>query len=267
MKLIAFVSAKGGTGRTTLAANLGVILARAGHRVLVLDCDPQNTLGTYLGMPPGLRVGIAEGSSSNEIIEFIASQQGVVPYIPFGSRNRDELQQAESTLLADSGWLLRRIREIAPSGTELVLIDTPAGDRVWTMSVLEIAHTIVGVHLPDAACFATLPILSVMLERRFRRNEPIPAVWHILNQMEPHSELARDAEFFLHQHLGERLVPCSVPRDPLVCEAWAQQQPITLHSPNSGALAALRELSERLLAPIANFQQHSTTSIQIRGES
>lgn len=28
MKFIAFVSAKGGTGRTTLAANLGVILAR-----------------------------------------------------------------------------------------------------------------------------------------------------------------------------------------------------------------------------------------------
>ena len=53
-----------------LAANLGVILARAGHRVLVLDCDPQNTLGTHLGMPPWLRVGIAEGSSSSEIIEY-----------------------------------------------------------------------------------------------------------------------------------------------------------------------------------------------------
>lgn len=249
MKFIAFVSAKGGTGRTTLAANLGVILARAGHRVLVLDCDPQNTLGTHLGMPPGLRVGIAEGSSSSEIIEYLDAQQGVVPYIPFGTRDRNDLQQAEGTLMADPGWLRRRILEIVPSGTELVLIDTPAGERVWTEHVVEMAHAIVGVHLPDAACFATLPSMKVMLERRCRGNEMPPAVWHVLNQMEPRSELARDAEFLLRQHLGERLVPCSVPRDPVVGEAWAQQQPVALHSPRTGAVAALRELCEHLLAP------------------
>ncbi len=267
MKIIAFVSAKGGTGRTTLAANLGVILARAGHRVLALDCDPQNALGTHLGMPPGLRVGIAEGSSSNEIIEYLAAQRGVVPYIPFGTRDRDELQQAEGTLLADSGWLLRRVLEIVPSGTELVLVDTPAGERVWTEHVLKMAHAIVGVHLPDAACFATLPVMAVMLERRCQGCELTPAVWHVLNQMEPHSELARDAEFLLRQHLGERLVPCSVPRDPVIGEAWAQQLPVALHSPMTGAVAALRELSERLLTPLVDFQRHTAKSLQLRGES
>jgi chromosome partitioning protein len=266
MKLIAFVSAKGGTGRTTLAANLGVILARAGHRVLALDCDPQNALGTHLGMPPGLRVGIAEGSSSNEIIEYVAAQRGVVPYIPFGARDRDDLQQAEGTLLADSGWLLRRVLEIVPSGTELVLVDTPAGERVWTEHVLKIADAIVGVHLPDAACFATLPVMAVMVDRRCRGSEMTPAVWHVLNQMEPHSELARDAEFLLRQHLGEWLVPCSVPRDPVVGEAWAQQLPVALHSPMTGAVAALRELSERLLTPLVD-QRHTATGLQLRGES
>jgi len=267
MKLIAFVSAKGGTGRTTLAANLGVILASAGHRVLALDCDPQNALGTHLGMPPGLRVGIAEGSSSSEIIEYLAEQRGVVPYIPFGARDREDLQQAEDTLLADSGWLRRRVLEIVPSGTELVLVDTPAGERVWTEHVLEMAHAVVGVHLPDAACFATLPVMAVMLERRCRGSELTPAVWHVLNQMEPHSELARDAEFLLRQHLGERLVPCSVPRDPVVGEAWAQQLPVALHSPMTGAVAALRELSECLLTPLVDFQRHTATNLQLRGES
>ncbi|MDP4103313.1 MAG: cellulose biosynthesis protein BcsQ [Bacillota bacterium] len=266
MKFIAFVSAKGGTGRTTLAANLGVILARAGHRVLILDCDPQNALGTYLGMPPGLRVGIAEGSSSSEIIEYLAAQRGGVPYIPFGARDRDELQQAERTLAADSGWLLRRVLEIVPSSTELVLVDTPAGERVWTEHVLKMAHAIVGVHLPDAACFATLPVMAVMLERQCRGSELTPAVWHVLNQMEPHSELARDAESLLRQHLGERLVPCSVPRDPVVGEAWAQQLPVALHSPMTGAVAALRELSERLLTPLID-QRHAVTGLQLRGES
>jgi len=257
MKFIAFVSAKGGTGRTTLAANLGVILSREGHRVLVLDCDPQNALGTHLGMTPGLRVGIAEGSSSDEIIEYLAAQRGEVPYVPFGARDHDDLQQAESTLLADSGWLLRRVLEIVPSGTELVLIDTPAGERVWTEHVLEMAHVIVGVHLPDAACFATLPVMVAMLERRFRVSEQRPAVWHVLNQMESRSKLARDAEFLLRRHLGERLMPCSVPRDPVVGEAWAKQLPVALHSPATGAVAALRELKEHLLTPLVDLQRHT----------
>lgn len=263
MKFIAFVSAKGGTGRTTLAANLGVILAREGHKVLLIDCDPQNALGTHLGMPPGLRVGIAKGSSSDEIIEFLAAQKGTVPFVPFGTRDRDGLQQAENALLSDPGWLSRRIQEIAPSGTELVLIDTPAGERVWTEQVLKMAHAIVGVHLPDAACFATLPVMNLMLEHRSQGSELRPTVWHVLNQMEPRNKLARDAEFLLRRHLGERLVPCSVPRDPVVGEAWAQQLPIALHNPTTGAVAALRELSEHLLTPLANLQRHTATNLPL----
>lgn len=256
MKFVAFVSAKGGTGRTTLAANLGVILARAGHSVLTLDCDPQNALGTHLGMPPGLRVGIAEGSSSDEIIEYLAAQQGTtVPCIPFGTRDQDELQQAQNTLLADPGWLLRRILDIVPSGTELVLIDTPAGERVWTEQVLKMTHAVVGVHLPDAACFATLPVMAAMLKRQCRRKEMKSTVWHVLNQMETRSKLARDAEFLMRRHLGERLVSCSIPRDPVVGEAWAKQLPVALHSPTTGAVAALRELSESVLLPLIDLQR------------
>lgn len=266
MKIIAFVSAKGGTGRTTIAANLGVILARTGHRVLAVDCDPQNTLGTHLGMVPGVQVGIAEGSSSIEINEYLSEQQGVVPYIPFGSRNLEDLRQAESTLQTDSAWLPHRLYDVVPSGTEFVLIDTPAGVRVWTEHVLGIANVIVGVHLPDAACFTTLPVLKAMLACRLRGDKQTPAIWHVLNQMEPQSELARDAEFLLRQHLGESLIPCSIPRDPVFGEALAQQMPVALHNPATGAVAALRELSERLLTSLVDHQRNKAKSLQPAGE-
>jgi cellulose biosynthesis protein BcsQ len=165
--------------------------------------------------------------------------------------------------LADPGWLLRRVFDVIPPGTELVLVDTPAGERVWTEHVLEMAHAIVCVHLPDAACFATLPVMTGMLERTSRRSELTPAVWHVINQMEPRSELARDAEFLLRRHLGGRLVSCSVPRDPIIGEAWAQQLPVALHSPVSGAVAALRELSERLLTPLVDLQRHTAAKLQL----
>ena len=46
-KVITVAQQKGGSGKTTLAANLAVALSREGHRVAVLDTDPQGSLGRW----------------------------------------------------------------------------------------------------------------------------------------------------------------------------------------------------------------------------
>ena len=49
-KVIAICNQKGGVGKTTTAANLGVALAIEGKRVLILDLDPQSDLSASLGL-------------------------------------------------------------------------------------------------------------------------------------------------------------------------------------------------------------------------
>ncbi len=46
-RVITIAQQKGGSGKTTLAANLGVMLAAAGKRVAFLDIDPQGSLGRW----------------------------------------------------------------------------------------------------------------------------------------------------------------------------------------------------------------------------
>ena len=65
-KVIAVINQKGGVGKTTTVANLGVCLAQEGKRVLLIDADPQGSLTLSLGIkdPAGPDFAVAGQQSA-----------------------------------------------------------------------------------------------------------------------------------------------------------------------------------------------------------
>jgi len=91
MKIISVINAKGGCGKSTIAMNLAVGIARTGARVLLIDMDPQAQITQWLGAGDGLTpqgtlaAAMAGSEGFDEVIQtthfenlwFIASSEGL----------------------------------------------------------------------------------------------------------------------------------------------------------------------------------------------
>jgi cellulose biosynthesis protein BcsQ len=55
LRTIAISNQKGGSGKTTTAVNLSAALAEQGHRILLVDLDPQASASAWLGFRDGNR--------------------------------------------------------------------------------------------------------------------------------------------------------------------------------------------------------------------
>jgi len=67
-KVITISNRKGGCGKPTICANLGIGLARHGKRVLIIDADSQHSLTVSLGIKEQDKLPVTLATVMNNII-------------------------------------------------------------------------------------------------------------------------------------------------------------------------------------------------------
>ncbi|RYG61724.1 chromosome partitioning protein ParA, partial [bacterium] len=138
MRRIAISLSKGGVGKTTTAANLGVALAKAGQRVLLVDTDTQGQCSAVLGVRP--EKGLAAVASKEVALKdaIIEARPGL--WLLAGGRNLAGLKRiidrkdfgGEQTLaetLSDEA-----LAEAGPF--DFLLLDTSPGWDALTVNAL-----------------------------------------------------------------------------------------------------------------------------------
>ena len=79
-RVIAIANQKGGVGKTTTCVNLGIGLARAGKRVLLIEADAQGSMAASLGVqePDELEVTLANIMEKVINDEELEPQEGMI---------------------------------------------------------------------------------------------------------------------------------------------------------------------------------------------
>ncbi|TAM87070.1 MAG: cellulose synthase operon protein YhjQ [Candidimonas sp.] len=248
MKIVAFVSVCGGVGKTSLVSALAVLLARAAQPVVVVELDPQNVLGTFLGLARAPATGLAsralDGGSPWRGATY-RSADGVL-FVPFGDLDADRLLDLEGRLAADPGWLSAHIAQIDLPDHGMVLLDAARFPGTLAALAMRSAHEVICVTRPEpVACAALLRFADAQrcANRAFRI---------LANGVHPARPLHYDVLALLRARLGrERVMTPRVHEDASIPESYAKGQYCFDACPRSQAAHDLRELADWLCAPVA----------------
>ncbi|WP_147465320.1 ParA family protein, partial [Pseudomonas syringae group genomosp. 3] len=174
MRVVSVVSTKGGVGKTTVAANLGGLLADAGQRVLMLDLDSQPTLSSYYALSQKANAGAYELIALNLTTYTQIISRTVIEGLDLILSNDHQGRLNTLLLHAPDGRLrLRNLLDNFRRNYDLLLIDTQGARSV----LLEMAIL--------ASDLAISPITPEMLAAR----ELHRGTLKLMNELEPFRHL------------------------------------------------------------------------------
>jgi chromosome partitioning protein len=245
-RVIVFANQKGGVAKTTTTLNLGVAFKEQGHRVLVIDLDPQGNLT----MSQGLNPDAIERSMFDVLVHRLPITEIIHRAEVDVAVSSIDLAGAELALSAMIGReraLEKALFEVRES-YDFIMVDTPPSLGLLTINAF-VAAT--GVIVPVQCEYLSLRGL-VQLENTLamvRENlNPDVKIEGILPTMFDARTLhAREAIEILEENFGELVFKTRIRKTVRYAEAPVKGSSIMKYDPNGTAAEAYRDLAKEVL--------------------
>jgi len=239
---VAVASGKGGVGKSTVAANLALALARVGHKVGLMDSD-------IYGPSQQMMMGISEKPFINEANQIVPIDRFGVKVMSLGF-----LMDADQPVIWRGPMVMKAVeqflQDVAWGKLDFLLIDLPPGTGDAQLTLTQ------KIHLSGAVIVTTPQDVSLIDARKglamFQKvNVPVLGIvenmsYYICPQCGHREEIfkhgggRRTAEQLKVPFLGE------IPLDPKVAIGGDAGEPIVAAEPKSGVTAAYIRIAEEI---------------------
>ncbi|HEX7946709.1 MAG TPA: septum site-determining protein MinD [Phenylobacterium sp.] len=244
-KVVVVTSGKGGVGKTTSSAALGVALAQAGQKVVVVDFDV------------GLRnLDLVMGAERRVVFDLVNVVQGdaKLPQALIRDKRVENLSLLAASQTRDKDALTEpgvgRVIDELREGFDWIVCDSPAGIEKGATLAMRFADLAVVVTNPEVSSVRDSDRIIGMLDSKTHRAETGDRMEkHLLLTRFDAARAARGEMMSVEDVLEILAIPLLgiVSESPDVLTASNVGCPITLHNPGSAAARAYDQAARRLL--------------------
>ena len=251
MKIVAIANQKGGVGKTTTAVNLGAALAELGHRILLIDLDPQANATSSFGLQGVENISLyepllGEASITEKIFPTRRDRLFIVPADL-------DLAGAEVEIARMPDHLTRLAETLKPLHADetfgFVFLDCPPSLGILMSNALAAADEL----LTPIQCeyFALEGLVKIVrLVEQVRdsgANKRLELGGIVMTMFDGRTNLSQQVVAEVREHFGERVYETVIPRSVRLSEAPSFGKSILEYASSGPAAQAYRALGREFI--------------------
>jgi len=262
VKTIALANQKGGVGKTTTAASLGIGLSRQGKKVLLIDADAQGNLTQMLGWSQPDELSPTLSTLMEKIIaeQPIAPGEGILHH-PSGVHlvpANIELSALEVTLVNTMSreTVLRQYLSTVADRYDYALIDCMPSLGTAADSV------IIPVQAQYLPAKGLEQLLRTITRVKRQLNPKLEVDGIVLTMVDSRTTLAREINALVRKTYGGHVFASEIPRSIKAAEISVENKSIYDHDRSGKAALAYENLTREVLSLGKQIKRHRTDPVR-----
>jgi chromosome partitioning protein len=251
MKIVAIANQKGGVGKTTTAVNLGAALAELGHRILLVDLDPQANATSSFGLEGAEQISLyeallGEGSITDKVFPTRRDRLFIVPADL-------DLAGAEVEIARMPNHLTRLAETLKPLQTDqafdFVFLDCPPSLGILMTNALAAADELLTPIQCEYFALEGLVKIVRLIEQILDSgvNERLELAGIVMTMFDGRTKLSQQVVDDVRKHFGERVYQTVIPRSVRLSEAPSFGKSILEYASRGAAAEAYRALAREFI--------------------